>query len=204
MRRPSEGRTDRAARAAFADPLPRRWYDRPADRVAAALLGRWIIRRIGRTYRAARIVETEAYLRGDRASHAYRGERPRNRSMFAGPATLYVFRIHQVCCANATTRPGEAVLLRAAEPVSAGLGSLTGPGRLARALGLDRSADGWDLTRSALRIARGPPRREPVVVGPRVGLSRARRRRLRFALDGHPAVSSPRAGLRPQRSFAQR
>jgi DNA-3-methyladenine glycosylase len=198
--------TTRWARA-FARPLPRAWYDRPTARVARELLGQWLVRRLGGTYRAARVVETEAYVARDPASHAYRGPTPRNRSMFAGPATLYVYRIHQVHCANVATRPGEAVLLRAAEALTPGLGSLSGPGRLARALAIDRSSDGWELTRSPLRIVAGPAPEEPIVAAPRVGVSRATERPLRFALGGHPAVSSPRPGARrraAQRSFAQR
>ncbi|EQD67906.1 3-methyladenine DNA glycosylase [mine drainage metagenome] len=116
-----------------------------------------------------RLVEVEAYVRGDPANHASRGLTPGNRSMFLGPAHLYVYRIHQVHCANLTTRPGEAVLLRAGEPASAGLENPSGPGRLARELALTREDDGRPLGEPFLAVlpreglpphSQGPPHRD--------------------------------------------
>lgn len=146
----------------------------------------------------ARLVETEAYVRGDPASHAFRGETPRNRSMFASPGTLYVYRIHQVHCANIVTRRGEAVLLRAAEPLTDGLGNLSGPGRLCRGFGLTKTHDGIDLLSGPLRVLPPSGPRTQIVTGPRVGIRKAIDRRLRFALAGDRWVSSPRPwGRRP-------
>jgi len=143
--------------------------------------------------RSVRLVETEAYVTGDPASHAYRGATRRNRSMFGPPGTLYVFRIHQVVCANLVTRPGEAVLLRAGETVGAALPSASGPGRLCRALGITIADDGLDAVRSPrLRLSSDGLRPRAIVRGPRVGIRRAAERPLRFAVDRHPAVSRPR------------
>jgi DNA-3-methyladenine glycosylase len=180
----------------FARPLPRAWYDRPADRIAEELIGAYLIVREGSGLRAGRLVETEAYLVEDPASHAFRGETPRNRSMFAGAGTLYVFRIHRVHCANAVARRGEAVLLRAAEPLTSAPGSLRGPGRLARELGITRADDGSDLSQGRVRLAPGARPAGTVRRGPRVGISRAKELALRFYLDGHPAVSYPRRPTR--------
>ena len=157
--------------------------------MARALLG-CTIARIGGP--AGRIVETEAYVAYDPANHAFRGPSARNGSMFGPPGTLYVYRIHQVHCANAVTRPGQAVLLRALEPIGAGLADARGPGRLCRALGLTRSEDGVDLVAGPVRIY---PRVGPigsVVRAPRVGIRRAVDRPLRFAIEGNRYVSSPR------------
>lgn len=144
-------------------------------------------------YRVGRIVETEAYVAHDPASHAYGGPTARNRSMFAGPGTWYIYRIHQVHCANLTTVVGEAVLLRAVEPVTVGLGDTRGPGRLCRAFALTVADDGTSAVDGPrLRVAPGPSSRRNVVSGPRVGIRLATRRRLRFALRGNPWVSSPR------------
>lgn len=174
-------------------PLPRAFYDRPTVRVARALLGCRLVRSGPGGLREARIVETEAYVANDPASHAFRGPTRRNRSMFDRPGTLYVFRIHQVYCANAVTRAGEAVLLRAAEPVSEGLARAHGPGRLCRAFSLTVADDGADLTRGSVRIL---PRNRPlggrIVAARRVGISRGVERLLRFALEGNPHVSTPR------------
>lgn len=178
---------------AFAHPRPRSWYDHSTPDVARALLGDWLVGPSPQGWRAGRIVETEAYVARDPASHAFRGQTPRNRSMFTGPGTWYVYRIHQVHCANLTTRRGEAVLLRAAEPVTANIGDTRGPGRLCRGFGLTRADDGTSAVDGPyLRVAPGPSEREPVVSGPRVGIRVARARRLRFALKGNRWVSLPR------------
>jgi DNA-3-methyladenine glycosylase len=169
------------------------FFDRPTARVARDLLGTWLRVAEGSRTREARLVETEAYLRDDAASHAFRGATRRNASMFGSPGTLYVFRIHQVVCANLVTRRGEAVLLRAGGPPATEGASATGPGRLCRALGITIDDDGQDAARGT-RIS-VLPRRERVpriAVGPRVGISRAVERPLRFWIAGDPSVSSPR------------
>ena len=156
--------------------------------VARKLLGSEL--RVGR--RSVRIVETEAYVASDPASHAFRGPTRRNRSMFGPPGTLYVYRIHQVVCANLVTRRGEAVLLRAGEPITPGLRNPSGPGRLCRALGIRFEDDGTLTTtdrRIRLRARRGVLGR--IGVGPRIGIRVATRRRLRFALVDNPWVSRP-------------
>ncbi len=173
--------------------LGRPFFDRPTVTVARALLGSELRVRDADGVRRARIVETEAYVANDPASHAYRGPTPRNRSMFEAPGTLYVYRIHQVDCANLVTRRGEAVLLRSGEPLSPQEGNPSGPGRLCRYLGLGLADDGANARRSR-RVGVWSRARRPgrIVVGPRVGLSRARARLLRFAIDGDPWVSAPR------------
>ena len=141
-----------------------------------------------------RIVETEAYVRNDPASHAFRGPTERNRSMFESPGTLYVYRIHQVVCANLVARRGEAALLRAGAADGVAPDVASGPGRLCRFLGLTREDDGTDTVtgrRVEVRVRRVP--RSRIRAGPRVGIRKAVARRLRFTLAGEPAVSRPRA-----------
>jgi DNA-3-methyladenine glycosylase len=140
----------------------------------------------------ARVVETEAYVVRDRASHAFRGPTARNRSMFGPAGHWYVFRIHQVLCLNVVTRPGEAVLLRAAEGLPGSALDLSGPGRLARGFGVTLADDGTRVQGGRLRLAAGVPQSFEVVVGPRIGLSVGARRRLRYAIQGSAAVSRPR------------
>jgi DNA-3-methyladenine glycosylase len=143
--------------------------------------------------RSVRLVETEAYVRGDPASHAFRGPTPRNRSMFSTPGTLYVYRIHQVVCANLVARRGEAVLLRAGSTGSDDPKAASGPGRLCRYLGISWQDDGEDAVsgpRIEVRIAPDPV--GPVLKGPRIGIRKAVNRPLRFAIRGEPAVSQPR------------
>jgi DNA-3-methyladenine glycosylase len=175
--------------------LGRAFFDRPTVTVARDLLGREVqVRREGEP-RSVRLVEVEAYVATDPASHAYHGRTERNASMFSAPGTLYVFRIHQVVCANLVTRVGEAVLLRAGAPSEGVEGDPSGPGRLCRYLGITMDDDGIDTVRSArVRLTEGPgrPRAVRIVASPRVGISRAVERPLRFSLEGDPWVSGPR------------
>src|SRR6188474_3507216 len=122
----------------------------PAE-AARRLLGTVIVRRQGRDVRAARIVETEAYLgQDDPAAHAFRGRTARTAPLWGPPGTIYVYFIYGMhyCLNFAVEREGTAgcVLIRAAEPL-AGLapGAGTGPGRLCRALGIDTSQSGGHL-----------------------------------------------------------
>jgi DNA-3-methyladenine glycosylase len=174
-------------------PLTRAFFARRTDRVARALLGAWLVVHGRGCPRTVRLTETEAYVAGDPASHAFRGPTRRNRSMFGPPGTLYVFRIHQVVCANLVTRPGEAVLLRAGTLAGAAPGEASGPGRFCRALGItlvDDGADAVGKSRFEVRARLGPPPR--IVRAPRVGLRKAVTRRLRFAIYGERSVSAPR------------
>ncbi len=183
------------ARSSSRRPLRPAFFDRPTTRVARDLLGAVVTVRAPDGVRSVELVEVEAYLANDPASHAYRGPTRRNRSMFGPPGTLYVFRIHQVVCANLVTRAGEAVLLRAGRPRMPPHANPSGPGRLCRALGLTIADDGQRVSphgRLSVSAPRQRPRRNSVDRGPRVGVSRAVRRRLRYSLAGDPWVSRPR------------
>jgi len=65
----------------------------PSDTVglARALLGKVLVRDIGGSIAAGRIVETEAYLQHDPACHAFRGMTARNRSLFLEYGHAYVY-----------------------------------------------------------------------------------------------------------------
>jgi DNA-3-methyladenine glycosylase len=147
---------------------------------------------------AARIVETEAYLgTGDPAAHASRGRTRRTEPLFGPPGTLYVYFVYGMhhCLNLAVQKRGTAgcVLIRAAEPLpGSGLEerSLSGPGRLCRALRLDTRLSGGHLfdARSGLTLRLGrPPQR--VAVSRRVGIRHAAGWPLRFHDPGSGAVS---------------
>ena len=155
---------------------------------------------------SGRIVETEAYVVGDAAWHAYRGMTPRNRSLFLERGHAYVYLAYGVSfmlnVSSEASGIGAGVLVRALEPVEGvaimrqnrGVERLRdlarGPGRLAQALRIDRSLDGLDL------CATGPlwladDETEPGAIGKsvRIGITREADRVLRFYLRGSPFVS---------------
>ena len=139
------------------------FYSRPTLDVATDLLGMLIVRRIDGELRIARIVETEAYLPDDPASHSYRGPTPRNQVMFGPPGNAYVYLIYGMHhCLNTVTEPEDragAVLIRAAEPVygiaamwRARFPQTEMPAGLADSPGAERHVD----ARLLARIASGP------------------------------------------------
>ncbi len=175
---------------------------------------RWLLNKLlVRGTMTGRIVEVEAY-RGEKdpASHAYRGRRPRNATMFGPPGHLYVYFTYGMhWCANVVC--GEegiprAVLIRALAPV-AGVEEmwaarpaarrerdlLSGPAKLCQAFGIDGALDGADLVSGDAGIALAddgsPPPSRPER-GPRVGVSAGREQRWRFWVPGDPNVSPAR------------
>jgi len=183
------------------------------EALAMALLGCVLVRESGDGIVAGRIVETEAYLPGDPACHAYRGKSARNATLFGPPHRAYVYQIYGASfCFNLSSEPdgeGAGVLVRALEPLAgldlmrarravSGVRDLCrGPGRLCRALAIDRSFDGLDLlTHSELWLARSIGARARVGRSRRIGVTKAAHRRLRFYEAGNPYVSGP-ARLNP-------
>jgi DNA-3-methyladenine glycosylase len=180
--------------------LPLEFYRRPAEVVARDLLGRYLIRELDGERVVVRLVETEAYLGApDRASHAWNGRRTaRNASLYLSGGHAYVYFIYGMhhCLNLAAEREGTpgCVLIRAAEPLpSASLApaACRGPGRLARALGIEVRDSGRSLFEPAARLylREGPPPRR-IGVSARVGITRASERPLRF-FDADSAAVSP-------------
>lgn len=155
------------------------------------------------------IVETEAYLPDDPASHSYGGPTRRNATMFGPAGRLYVYRSYGVhWCANVVCDEkdiGAAVLLRALEPTHRiermrsrrRVDDMTllcsGPGRLTQALGLSGDHDGVELAGPPFEFA-PPNNRQKVVASPRVGITRGADRPWRYTREGSTFVSRPRPG----------
>jgi DNA-3-methyladenine glycosylase len=144
--------------------LPPSFYARDAATVARDLVGKVLVREVDGTLRRARIVETEAYLGPhDLAAHSSRGRTARNAAMWGPPGRAYVYFVYGMhWMANVVTGArrkadrGQAVLLRAAEPLDGWAADLSGPARLAKAFGVTRADDHGDLARGPLRIVDGP------------------------------------------------
>jgi DNA-3-methyladenine glycosylase len=182
---------------------------------ARFLIGKLVVRELPEGVASGRIVETEAYVVGDAAGHAYRGMTPRNRSLFLERGHAYVYLAYGVSfMLNVSSEApgiGAGVLIRALEPVEGvsimrqnrgveRLRDLTrGPGRLAQALRIDRSLDGLDLCEEGpLWLARddrelGGTVEKDIGESIRIGISRDAERVLRFYLRGSLFVSGARA-----------
>ena len=164
------------------------FFDRPADRVARELLGAVLVVRPadGRLTRHV-VFETEAYLGAhDLACHGSRGRTQRNATMFGPAGRWYVYLCYGMHWMLNVVTGGEgvpaAVLIR-------GVGEHVGPGRLTKALGIDRSFDAKPATRQVglWLEAGGPPvPRRLIERTPRIGVAYAgewAEKPLRFVVD---------------------
>lgn len=180
--------------------LPRTFFNRDTVQVARSLLGCTLAHVLeDGTRLSGRIIETEAYLPGDQASHGYRGRTNRNAAMFMQAGTAYVYFIYGMhFCFNVVTEGEDvpaAVLIRAVQPVEGidvmrlnclrqqnprfsknlGLSGLTnGPGKLCKAFAIDRSLNGVDLCRRGSRLfieSSHATLTEQIVATPRIGIS---------------------------------
>ncbi|MBB5064225.1 DNA-3-methyladenine glycosylase [Granulicella mallensis] len=186
--------------------LPRSFYLDSPEIVARALLGKLITHHRDGERLTGRITEVEAYLGfADPASHTYGGRTDRNSVLFGPPGFAYVYFIYGMhYCLNVSCLPdGQpgGVLFRALEPIEGletmaelrGLQSgvkpqlLTGgPGRLTQALGITRAPiNGIDVTLrgSPLQILDDGYRPDHIDVTPRIGISKAADRLLRFVVN---------------------
>jgi DNA-3-methyladenine glycosylase len=175
-------------------------FTAPSHEAARALIG-WTLTMDGV---GGRIVETEAYHPADPASHSFAGLTPRNAVMFGPPGRIYVYRSYGIhWCMNLVCGdgPGSAVLLRAIEPTE-GLDLMiarrglddprrlsSGPGRLCQALGVTHDHNGLSVAEPPFALEPGPP--VEVVVGPRIGISKAVDVPWRFGERGSRYLSRP-------------
>jgi DNA-3-methyladenine glycosylase len=173
------------------------FFDREVTRVARELIGATLlVDGVG-----GRITETEAYHPDEPSSHAHRGPTARNAAMFLGPGHAYVYRSYGIhWCLNFTCSDAAAILVRALEPI-AGIEQMaerrsltnprdlcTGPGKLAEALAITKAHDGLRLDARPF-ILRLPDAEHPVVIGPRIGITKAADLPWRFGLAGSPYLS---------------
>ena len=181
--------------------LGKRFFSRPTIELARALLGKYLVYGVLR----GKIVETEAYLyRDDPGCHAHRGPTPRNTPMFGPAGRTYVYFIygmyHCLNIVSGKTGEGEAVLIRALEPI-AGIELMqkrrktdkivnlcNGPGKLTQAFGITREHNNLSLLDGELYIVNSREKPE-IQSGRRIGLSSGQELELRFFIKGNGFVS---------------
>lgn len=188
-------------------PLPQEFYLADSREVSKNLIGKLLVHRIGDVVFSGMIVEAEAYRPGDPASHAWRGQTPRNKVMFGPPGYAYVYfsyGMHNLL--NFVCEPEgvpSAVLIRALEPVEnaslmmknrkgAGLNQLTnGPGKLTQALLITLAHNGKPVFEGNLTVH---PYQEcspdEIAVTTRIGISQGTDLPWRYYLKNNPFVSS--------------
>ncbi len=182
--------------------LRRDFFARSVHEVAPELIGcTLLVDGVG-----GRIVEVEAYDPTDPASHSYRGETTRTRSMFGPPGHVYVYRSYGIhWCANLVCAGASAALVRALEPTQ-GIETMAGrrgtsderllcagPGRLCQALGVTGEHDGQALDEPPFAVLDGAGRVE-LVRGARVGITRATELPWRYCERGSRFLSRPISG----------
>jgi DNA-3-methyladenine glycosylase len=178
--------------------------------LARYLIGKTVVRETAKGRMAGRIVETEAYLTGDKAAHVYRGPTKRNRSLYREHGHAYVYFCygahHMLNVSGEREGVGGGVLIRALEPIEGieamerrrGTRSLQdlarGPGRLALAMGIRKRHDGIDLcaARSELWLGTGTRATGKIGESVRIGITKDAHRVLRFYERGNPFVSGPK------------
>lgn len=185
--------------------------DLPTDTAALArfLIGKVLVRALPEGVAGGRIVETEAYVVGDAAGHAYRGMTARNRSLFLEHGRAYVYLAYGLSyllnVSSEAPGTGAGVLIRALEPLEGvpimrrnrGTERLRdlarGPGKLTAALRIDLRFDGLDLCREGpLWLGQGDHEAGEIGQSTRIGISRDADRLLRFYLRNSPFVSGPK------------
>ena len=184
----------------------------PADTIELAqyLVGKTLVHDLSTGRLSGRIVEVEGYPPGDAAGHAFRGKTQSNQTLFLGRGYCYVYITYgssfMVNVSSEEPGIGAGVLLRALEPLE-GIETMQrfrkttrvrdlarGPGRLAKAMQIDKRYDGTDLC-AAGPVWLGTPARPIGAVGSstRIGLTREIHPKRRFFERGSPYLSGPRS-----------
>ncbi len=131
------------------------FFDRPTLAVAEDLLGKFLVRKVGKRKISIMITETEAYIgENDLASHARFGKTKRNAVMYGRPGVWYVYLIYGMhWLLNVITEPEEqpaAVLIRCG--ISEAGENLNGPGKITKYLKIDKNFNFADALQSDLHI----------------------------------------------------
>jgi DNA-3-methyladenine glycosylase len=189
------------------------FYCRNVLVVAKELLGKILVKNDHNYLYAGKIVEVEAYQGDiDEAAHSFAGETPRNKVMFNHGGYLYVYLSYGVhyCCNVVTGEQGKgnAVLIRAIEPLEGmdkmisnrfGKKRITnsdkynltnGPGKLCKALNINLSHSGLDLTKNIVYIINAPEiKKSDIATSKRIGITKSVDLPWRFFIKNNPYLS---------------
>jgi len=187
--------------------LKRKFFSRNPETVARELLGKILVRKFGNKVLSGRIVEDEAYFgEEDPASRAYLG-RPKHcvKLMHSKPGRILIYNVHNNWLLNVVAHEDKkvgAVLIRAIEPIEGieemkknrktkNVFELTnGPGKLTKALAIDKSLNGIDSTskKSQINFFDSEEKFE-ISCSKRIGVSRDLEQELRFFIKDNKFVS---------------
>jgi len=180
--------------------------------IARQLLGKVLVSNINNQITSGMIVEVEAYSWKERGSHAFKGMTKRNEVMFntGGYAYVYLcYGVHEMF--NVVTNEkgkADAILIRALEPLfgietmlnrmntNSPIRITSGPGKLARAMAIDRKLNGEDLMMNKIWIEDQGIKieRSEIVSSARIGIDYAGEDALlpwRFTIKGNKWMSKP-------------
>jgi len=186
--------------------LPREFYERDPEIVAKELLGKILVRMLGSDILEGIIVEAEAYYGlEDPASRAHHGLKIYNRLMWSEPGRAFIYNVHNNWMFNIVAHePGKigAVLIRALEPRIGieimkknrdvkDIRELTsGPGKLSRALKIDKSLNGAPVTKTEGEIVIADNKvKFKIGRSSRIGVKEDLEKELRFYIEGNRFVS---------------
>lgn len=186
--------------------LSREFYERDPEFVAKELLGKKVIRKLGKNLLEGIVVETEAYYGlHDPASRAYHGIKNYNKPMWADPGRAFIYNVHKYWMFNIVAHePNQigAVLIRALEPTKGteimkknkpvkNFFNLTnGPGKLTIALEINKNLNGIPVTshESEIIIANNKIEFE-MGTSHRIGVKKDLEKKLRFFIKGNRFIS---------------
>ncbi|MEA3414836.1 MAG: DNA-3-methyladenine glycosylase [Thermodesulfobacteriota bacterium] len=172
--------------------LKQSFFDRDTLTAARELIGQKLVRQFNDVIVSGMIVEAEAYIgRDDSACHASKGKTPRNIVMFGPAGIAYVYLVYGMhYMLNIVTESIDspcAVLLRAIKPIDGqaqmerlrmknGKDMTNGPAKLCQAMAIDKTLNGWDVTRGEklwIEACRTYPDKS-ICRGPRIGINYAK------------------------------
>ena len=193
--------------------LSKSFYKRDLLTVAKELLGKVLIKKNPKNLLAANIIEVEAYNGEiDKAAHTYSGRTERNKVMFNEGGFLYVYLSYGVhhCCNIVTgfEEKGTAVLIRAVEPLK-GLDMMiknrfsrklkndmeiinltSGPGKVCKALGINKDHSGIDLTGDKIFLLDQPKvKASEIGISKRIGITKSTNYPWRFYIKENQFLS---------------